>query len=235
MALYRIADLNIDIQNKHEYTSKLCRNYKCDDENAVPDFSVSATAADYEKDKAYLPDATDGYLESLSIYREIARRILDYNGIILHSSVVEIDGRAYAFAARSGTGKSTHSRLWTKVFPDRAKIINGDKPLLRYIDGKLFIYGTPWCGKEGYNVNTKAVLGSVCFLERAQNNYIEKLNKNDAVKRIFDQLLMPETKNQAAKFFDMVELIVENSRFYLLHCNMDDEAAYVAYDGMNKK
>lgn len=235
MALYRIADLNIDIQNKHEYTSRLCRNYKCDDENAVPDFSVSATAADYEKDKAYLPEASDGYLESLSIYREIARRILDYNGIILHSSVVEMDGKAYTFAARSGTGKSTHSRLWTKVFGERARIINGDKPLLRYIDGRLFIYGTPWCGKEGYNINTKAVLGSVCFIERAQNNYIENLGKNDAVKRIFDQLLLPETKNQAAKFFDMVELIVENTDFFLLHCNMDDEAALVAYDGMRKE
>ena len=46
---------------------------------------------------------------------------------------------------------------------------------------------------------------------------------------------MPETKNQAAKFFDMVELIVENTDFYLLHCNMDDEAALVAYDGMKKE
>ena len=235
MALYRIADLNIDIQNKYEYTSRLCRNYICTDENAVADFSVSATASDYEKDKAYLPTATDGYLESLSIYREIARRILDYNGIIFHSSVVEMDGKAYAFAARSGTGKSTHSRIWTKVFDGKAKIINGDKPLLRYIDGKLFIYGTPWCGKEGYNINTKAVLNSVCFIERAQSNYIQKLAKNDAVKRLFDQLLMPETKNQAGKFFDMVELIVENSDFYLLHCNMEDEAAVVAYNGMNKE
>ncbi len=233
MAIYKIADLYIDIKNKYKYTSHLCRDYLCEDQSITPHFSVEAIQEDYSKDKAYLPDASDMYLETLSIYRQIARRMLDYNGIVMHSSVVEMDGKAYAFAAKSGTGKSTHSRLWTQAFGDKARIINGDKPMLRYIDTKLYVYGTPWCGKEGYNHNTKAILGSICFIERAEQNSIEKLDKDQAVKMIFDQLLMPETAKQANSFFDMVEILIENVKFYKLKCNMDKQAAIVAYNGMN--
>lgn len=233
MSIYTIADLNIEIKNKYKYTSYVCRDYLCKAENVTPDFSVCATKEDYDADSAFLTDASEPYLETLSIYRQIAKRILDYNGFIMHASVVEMDGKAYAFAAKSGTGKSTHSRLWLDYFGERAKIINGDKPLLRFIDGKLYIYGTPWCGKEGYNQNTKCVLNSVCFLERGSINTIDALDKNSAVKRIFDQLLMPENTEQANKLFDMVQILVDNAKFYLLHCNMDVEAAKVAYEGMN--
>ncbi len=232
MAIYKIADLYIDIQNKYKYTSHLCRDYLCEDQSITPDFSVAATQDDYKKDKTYLPDASDMYVETLSIYRQIARKTLDYKGIVMHSSVVEMDGKAYAFAAKSGTGKSTHSRLWIEAFGDKAKIINGDKPMLRYLDGKLYVYGTPWCGKEGYNQNTKAVLDSLCFIERAEHNSIEKLDKNDAVKKIFDQLLMPENTAQAHSFLDMVEILIENVKFYTLRCNMEKDAAIVAYNGM---
>ncbi len=235
MAVYRIADLNIELKNKYKYTDYICRDYICTEENPKIDFSVTATQEDYEKDKAYLTEYSEPYLETLSIYRQIARRILDYNGFIMHSSVIEMDGVAYAFAAHSGVGKSTHSRLWTEAFPDKARIINGDKPLLRYLDGKLYIYGTPWCGKECYNLNTKAPLKAVCFIERAETNSIEKLDKNNAVRKIFDQLLMPETTDQANKFFDMLEILINNTEFYTLHCNMDKEAAIVAYNGMNGK
>ena len=233
MAVYRIADLNIEINNKYKYTDYVCRDYACLEENPHIDFCVSATKEDYEKDKACLTTSSEPYLESLSIYRQIAKKILDYNGFIMHASVVEMDGVAYAFAAHSGVGKSTHSRLWTLAFPDKAKIINGDKPLLRYLNDTLYIYGTPWCGKEAYNHNTKAPLKAVCFIERAKENSIQKLDKNSAVKRIFNQLLMPESQEQANKLFDMVEILISNTDFYTLHCNMDPAAAIVAYKGMN--
>lgn len=235
MAVYRIADLNIEIKNKYKYTDYICKDYACTEENPVIDFSVSATEEDYEKDKAFLTESSEPYLETLSIYRQIARKILEYNGFVMHASVVEMDGKAYAFAAHSGVGKSTHSRLWTEAFEGKARIINGDKPLLRFLDGKLYIYGTPWCGKECYNFNTKAPLKAICFIERAETNSIEKLDKNSAVKKIFDQLLMPETSSQANHLFDMIEILIENTEFYTLRCNMEKEAAIVAYNGMNGK
>lgn len=234
MAIYTIADLNIDIQYSHKYLDYLCRNYLAQDQSIKADFAVAPIKEDVEKDRQVLDEEhyPTPYLESLSVYRQIARKILDYEGIIFHASVIEMDGKAYAFTAPSGTGKSTHCRLWLEAFPDKARIINGDKPLIRYIDGKLYVYGTPWCGKENYNINTKAPLEAICFLSRSDVNVIKPMDKNDALRRIFTQLLLPETKAQSDNFFKMLSLICDNVKFYALGCNMDIEAAKVAYEGM---
>ncbi len=236
MAIYTIADLNIDIQYSHKYLDFLCKDYLAPDQNVKVDFAVALIKEDVEKDRQVLDEAhyPTPYLESLSVYRQIARKILDYNGIIFHASVIEMDGKAYAFTAPSGTGKSTHCRLWLKAFPNKARIINGDKPLIRYIDGLLYAYGTPWCGKENYNVNTKAPLEAICFLQRGENNVITEIDKNAALKRIFTQLLLPETQSQSESFFTMLTLICDKVKFYSLECNMDIEAAHVAYDGMTR-
>lgn len=108
------------------------------------------------------------------------------------------------FAAKSGTGKTTHCKLWLDTFPD-ARIINGDKPLVRISDEKVFIYGTPWCGKENYNINSKAPLKAVCFLERAEQNSIDRISKSEAVARIMPQLLIPKNSEYINKLLDLVE------------------------------
>lgn len=238
MALYKIADLTVDIRcDENKYLNRLCSSYLAEDQAAKSDFSVFPLVEDIEKDKAALDNNryTDEYLESLSVYRQIARKILDFNGIIFHASVVEMDGISYAFAAPSGTGKSTHCRLWLDAFGEKARIINGDKPLLRYIDGKLYAYGTPWCGKENYNVNTRSELFAICFLERSPLNSIIQIDKNTAVKKLFPQLLMPENEKQSEGFFNMLSIICDNIKFYSLHCNMEKEAAFVAYNGMKER
>ena len=232
MALYRIADLNIKINHKHDYLTKLCAKYLHENQNADVDFEVSPSADDYDKDKENLEGFSDGYLESISVYRQIAKKLLEYDGIILHAAVIETDGKAYAFSAPSGTGKSTHIKLWKQAFGDRVQIVNGDKPLLRLIDGKLYAYGTPWCGKEGYNRNTKAELCSICFISRAEKNSIESLDPNAALPLIFTQLLMPDNEGQTDLFFNMLNVIFGRVKFYRLFCNMDIEAAHVAYEGM---
>ena len=232
MAIYRIADLNIKINHEHDYLTKLCANYLHENQDITPDFEVSPSPDDYDKDKEALEGHSDGYLESISIYRQIAKKLLDYDGIILHAAVISVDDRAYAFSAPSGTGKSTHIRLWKKAFGDKVKIVNGDKPLLRLIDGELYAYGTPWCGKEGYNANTKAVLDSICFVSRAKENSIKRIDPNTALPKIFTQLLMPDNEGQSDKFFMMLNVIFDRVKFYSLGCNMDIEAAHVAYEGM---
>lgn len=234
MPVYTIADLNIDIQYSHKYIDTLCKNYLAENQNVSVDFSVKPIKEDVEKDRQVLDEQhyPTPYLESLSVYRQIARKILEYNGIILHASVIEMDGVAFAFTAPSGTGKSTHCRLWLEAFPEKARIINGDKPLIRHIEDELYVYGTPWCGKENYNVNTKAPLKAICFLERGEENKIRQIDKNEALKKIFTQLLLPENREQSDSFFDMLTLICEKVNFYCLQCNMHIDAAKVAYEGM---
>ncbi len=235
MALYTIADLNIQINNKYKYTSIICRDYLCNDENTHVDFEITPDTKDFDDYKENLNDYPDYYIESISIYRQIARKLVDYKGLILHSSVIEMDGKTYAFSAKSGTGKSTHCQLWLKAFEGRAKIINGDKPIVRLIGDKLYVYGTPWSGKEMLNVNTRSELNNICFLARGDKNHIEKITKKDAMPLIFTQLLKPENENEAENFFLLLGKIFDKVDFYRLHCNMDIEAAKVAYEGMNNE
>ena len=233
MAVYRIADLDIKIENKHKYVDILCKNYLSDNQDSY-DFIAYPNEADYDKDREAVPGATDGYLEALSVYRCIAKELIDFDGFVLHASVIEKDGKAFAFSAKSGTGKTTHSRMWLEAFPD-ARIINGDKPLVRFADGDFYAYGTPWCGKENYNINAKAKIHAICFIERAEENSISVISKEEAVKRIFSQLLVPETAEYVNKMLDIVEKFIESVPAYVLKCNISEDAAIVAYNGMTKE
>ena len=231
MAIYRIADLDIDIQNRHSYTERICRSYLAP-QQANADLTAEPNPDEYETDRLVVPTATDGYLESLSIYRSISHQLLGFGGFILHASVVEREGMAFAFCAKSGTGKTTHCRLWLDRFPD-ARIINGDKPLVRIFDETPYVYGTPWCGKENDQVNTRAPLGGLCFLERAPSNSITPIPKSEAVSRLFPQLLIPKTPDAMNALLDLVETFVENVPAYLLKCNMQPEAAEISYRALS--
>ena len=233
MSVYRIADLNIKIENKHKHLDYICQNYLAENQNEY-DFVAHPDETDYEKDRAIVPEATDGYLEALSIYRCIANKLIDFDGFVLHASVVEKDGFAFAFSAKSGTGKTTHSRMWLKAFPD-ARIINGDKPLVRLFDGSFYAYGTPWCGKENYNVDAKVILKAICFIERGEVNEIARISKEEAVKRIYTQLLMPKSPEYINKMFDLIEKSIETLPAFVLRCNISEEAARVAYEAMSKE
>lgn len=149
-----LAELNIFIENKYEYTAELCRDYIC---TASCDFSVSVS--DFEIEGEDCGKGADcGYLESLAIYRKIAEALPKYNGFLMHGALIEAEGCGIAFLAKSGIGKSTHARLWRELLGDKMKFINGDKPIIRVINEKVFAYGTPWAGKENLQCNAKTEL-----------------------------------------------------------------------------
>ena len=230
----KIADLVIEIDNRYAFVKNMCRDYIAENEEA--DFCVSATEADINAEKAVAEQAfSDGYIESVCIYRHICNKLPSYDAFLLHASVVEVDGRSYAFSAPSGTGKSTHTRLWLETFGKRARIINGDKPIMRFVGDELMVYGTPWCGKEGYNINTSSPLSALCFINRGAENKIKKADEEDAVTRLFHQILLPEDEETMTCLFDLLDRMVCKIPIYELYCNISQEAAEVAYNGMKTK
>lgn len=80
--------------------------------------------------------------------------LLSHEGMMLHASAVEYGGQAVCFSAPPGTGKSTHTEKWVRLFG--ASILNDDKPALRRESGVWQVYGTPWCGKEALHQNRSA-------------------------------------------------------------------------------
>lgn len=233
MIRIKIADFVIEIDNKYDFIEKQCSAYLTDEENV--DLTVSCTSEEMEAEKqssAY--PFPDGYIESLCIYRNICLQIVKSDAILVHSAVIEVDGNAYAFLARSGTGKSTHIALWRKALGERVHIVNGDKPIFRYIDGALYAYGTPWCGKEGWNKNTRARLKAICFLERGAENSIERISASDSSSRLLRQILMPNDAQGAIKTLEIVDRMLNGTPLWLLKCNISEESAILAYNTMSK-
>ena len=170
----------IELCNSYDYVEKLCRDYIYRGPDA-PAFSVRVTASEISDDRAKVGRfMTDGEAESYLLYREICGRMPAYGIYLLHASAVmveETDGRVrgYAFSARRGVGKTTHTELWETCFAGNGSpkitVINGDKPLIqKCADGTYKMWGTPWCGKEGKQKNASCPLTAICFLEQAPEN-----------------------------------------------------------------
>ncbi len=236
--IYRIADFNIDIQNISTGCAFCFRDYLAADETKV-DFSISICGADIDYELAESlkasPDAkfTRTTCETLAVQRKICAEILARDGFMMHGVAVEYEGKGYIFTAKSGTGKTTHVLLWKKLFgDDKVRIINGDKPFLRFIDDKIYAYGTPWCGKEQYNINDKMELGAICFVERGEKNSIAPLTDEiEKMQRIIPQIMVADSTN-LAKQLELLDMLFDKIKIYKLFCNMDTEAAKVAYEGM---
>ena len=150
----------------------------------------------------------------------------------MHAACIEMDGEVYVFCAKSGTGKTTHLNLWQQAYGEKVHIINGDKPIIRKINNEFIVYGTPWCGKEGYNINTSAPLKAICFIERGAENVIKRIQPSDVMKKLAHQIIMPVNPAEMAVYLDMMDILVNHTPFYILSCNMNIEAAYISYNGM---
>ena len=159
--------------------------------------------------------------------------LLEFNGIMLHSSCVVVDGKAYLFTAPSGTGKSTHTTLWLKQFGDRAYILNDDKPALRLEDGTWYAYGTPWSGKYDINRNARVPVAGIAVLGRGAENTIVPYNGFPAITSILDQMIRPAGEEYRTRILEILDKLLSLVPVWKLTCNMDPAAAMVAYQAMS--
>jgi hypothetical protein len=159
--------------------------------------------------------------------------LMKNGGIMLHSSAIVVDGRAYLFSGPSGMGKSTHTRLWQELFPD-AVVINDDKPALRKIDGVWYAYGTPWCGKDGINRNMRAPVAGICFLRRGTENKIRRLRPIEAVSAVMSQTLSRCGSVEALDILTrIIDRLVCDLPIYELYNRPELDAARLSYETMS--
>ena len=229
--IIKLAGLIIDVKNKYPYFNDFCRGFEAE---GKPHFTVKVPDKVLRKAIESNPDYSDGYLECLEIYRIICRKILDYDAMLMHCAAVAVDGEAYLFTAVSGTGKTTHIRLWAEKFGDRFLVVNGDKPILRMRKDKFYACGTPWRGKENYGHNVVAPIKAVCILERGETNEIKKIAPHEAISTVLTQTLRTEDLREMEKMLVLTDKLLGSVPFYRLRCNMDPEAAEVSYNGMQE-
>lgn len=223
-----LAGLNVEVNARYPYTADLAREYLSDSSRI--DFSVFADDDDIkaEADASEL-EYSRGYLESIAIYRKIAEKLPMYDAVVFHGAVIACEGKAYAFTARSGVGKTTHLRLWLEAFGEKVHILNGDKPILRVIDGMVYAAGTPWRGKESYGIPEMLPLAAVAFLERAEQPSAREINASDAIARFASQIYIPRDAHSAVLSLSVLNKLICGTSLYEVRANMDISSALVAY------
>ena len=231
MIVISIAHLPIGIDNKFEYITQLAADYITDEK---PIFTVSVSPEDIQAEKTSSgTNHTDGYYESIIAYRKIAEAIPEYDAFLFHGSVISYRGNAYVVTANSGVGKTTHTRLWLSEFPE-ARVLNGDKPIIRIIDGVAYACGTPWQGKENYGCNEISELSGIAFIERAEKNQASDISASEAVTRFMTQIYLPKKKvSMLAQTMRLADKVIRGVRLVKLGCNMDPEAAHVSFGAMS--
>lgn len=195
---------------------------------AEPDIEIRG---DWQPLKERQPHLSEEDCEYLVTGGSFYRQLLKYDGMLLHASAVVRDGKAYLFSAPCGTGKSTHTRIWRKVFPD-AVILNDDKPALRREDGRWYAYGTPWSGKTAQNLNMRAELAGVCLLRRGEENVIRPFGGAKAVRDLLEQTARPRDPRLMANLLELLDKLMTEVPVWEMECNMDPDAARVSYEAM---
>lgn len=240
--LINIAGYTGRINSLFESTRDYCRKYLVD-ENA--DFSVTVTREDLVFEQEALRQEaleegikvrvfTDPFLDRTAIQRKCAEFLFDQNVLMTHGSTVAVDGKAYLFTAKCGTGKSTHTRLWRQVFGERAQMVNDDKPFLKVTGDGVLACGSPWSGKHGLDNNITVPLQGICILERGKENRIERIPAEEALSMLLHQSYCPLEEAKRHCFEALVKQLAEKTPLWRMYCNMDPSAAEVSHQAMSE-
>lgn len=150
--------------------------------------------------------------------------------MLLHSAAASYKGQAILFSAPSGTGKSTHTSLWKKYYPDDVVLFNDDTPIITEIDKKLFACGTPWSGKSEINENMILPLKSIVFLKQGKENSIRKMTTIESVIKLLEETRKPVFEDLMEKHINFINKIIETTPIFELTCNISKEAVDLVKD-----
>ena len=146
-----------------------------------------------------------------------------HQGLMLHSSLIDVDGSGIMFVGPSGIGKTTQAELWMKY--RHAIIINGDMALVHEEDGVFRGYGCPWHGSSPYCENRDVLLKGIIVLEQASENTIEKLDGLVLFERMMNNIFIPHWfKPGVESAMETIDHLLTNVPVYLLKCRIDEEA-----------
>lgn len=222
---FKVADVIFRSPVYFDYTYKLMKDYRYEGGES-PRLIINYTLEDITEGARADNIYTAAY-ENLIILKRLSEFMLrEMNGFMFHSSALAFNGNGVLFGAKSGTGKSTHSRMWRESFND-VVMVNDDKPIIRLVDGKFFVYGTPWRGKHRLGENVSAEVKAVCFIERAEQNFIEEINDWSFVTRFLAQTPRFDDVALAEKLLELVSELCSRVKTYVLHADISHEAAKI--------
>ncbi len=161
---------------------------------------------------------------------------LPYDTLLLHASAILKDGHAHLFIGKSGTGKSTHSRMWKEAFAD-AELLNDDHPIVRCQEnGEVIAYGSPWSGKTPCYRNLSAPLRGIIRVKRAPYNKLTRLKPIRGYASVMSSCSgMQWSKDLARAKVVSLESIITRVGCYEIECLPENNAARCCYESLCKE
>lgn len=201
---------------------------------AVPRPGIFIANADFTNITASVaPDSPDCGLVLTSMLRiAFAQAILRRDGISIHASTVIADGRAWIFLGKSGTGKSTHARLWLRNIPG-SRLLNDDNPAVRLVDGKAVAFGTPWSGKTPCYRNESAPIGGIVRLVQGDADIFTEKDEVAALVALLPSCSVVHSDAALqSRLCDTLARLIELVPVGELKCLPDNESAIICYNNL---
>lgn len=213
-----------------------CKKY-LSDASGDCDISVTVTEQDIAREiELAANSALTPYMHEITaVQRKIAEQLPFFDRLVMHGAAITYLENGYLFCAPSGTGKTTHITLWRKYLGKSVDIINGDKPFLSFgaPDAPVYVHGSPWAGKEGWNKNRSAPLRGICFISRAEENSISLVPPEKRLQLLIRQVYMPSDIKAMNKTLELMGRLISSVPVYHLHCNISEEAVRCSFEALS--
>lgn len=226
-----IAGLSVEMNGTSPSLIPFCEPY------AIPtppsaDIVATCTAAQIAAEQKAGGDVTAENAESLCLYRSIAEQLPRFDACVFHGAAISYGEKAYLFTAPSGTGKSTHIKLWRKHLGSAVDIVNGDKPVLRLTENEVNVCSTPWAGKERWHKNRIVPLGGLCVIKRGTADRIRRATPAELVETLLSQVYLPHDPTALQRTLDLVDAISRRVPLFVLECTVSEDAVRAAFPAM---
>lgn len=235
MEKFGFAGLIVEMDCRYPMLKERSRKYLLPETEKKPDIIINVTDEDISRFNERHPDADTETCEYVLSGEFFYRKLLSLDGMLIHSSVVTFENRAYLFSANCGVGKSTHTHLWTQYIKN-TEILNDDKPAIRKIDGEYIAFGTPFSGKYDESSNIGVPVGAIIFIERSKENKIRKISPAEVIPLIYQQTTQPVTSPKHMNIlFGFLDGLLKTVPAYKLSCDISPEAVKTSFEALTGK
>lgn len=156
--------------------------------------------------------------------------LIHHDGLVIHSSSIAFRNKGIIFTAPSGTGKSTHVKLWEQIFGEEVTVVNDDTPAIRFMNDIPMLSGTPWSGCSDKFANIQIPLKAIVILQQYPENMIRKLSKSEALPMLMSRCFLPYfDEKMMAISCGLIERLLDKVDIYHLRCLPDKEAVELVY------
>lgn len=169
----------------------------------------------------------------LTPFLSLEQLLLEHDAFQLHASVIEWQGKGILFTAPSGTGKSTQAELWRQY--EGARVINGDKAMIRKEGDSYTVYGSPYAGTSGIYTDLSVPVHAIVVLSQAPENRVERLNGAAAFRKLYRETTIPAWDGTFVEKISRILLnLMAHVSVYHLACRPDREAVEVLKNELEK-